>query len=462
MAKKLFTRTRTVEELDVAYHQSELTEAELSDGAQGRIDNTVDLVEDMDDDVSVVQDGAIMVESLLNTVRLAKTSLKDGGKGLNIQTVKALNMANESMSYLLGSSTALFKLDAAMFATEQLSVTNTTKLADLKMESLMESVNTVMEATAHAVTAVAEEVGTFMTAAAITVEHQNAALLDLHARVNTLKTLGAVDANVMSDSGNLAYVTHAMHHVDALAVLATREAVIRNIVDNVSPLPEGTLEHLVGSETANPFAAAMANVYSKLMDGFEKVSQDTVPFVQSGLDPSLWTPYMSKAFGMDGNAAMLSISIPFMAMAADVTDHGDPSDFEGAWFMECDVTEGAATGEPMASSNKILDVVEMEQLLTAAPMSVLSAGDELVEAAASMAIYMNELKAYFSSHDQLVFHDHHVQVGLGMIVDFSEYLSNIAVKALAQGIGDTDRIIDAIATSIALTTHPDETSAPAA
>lgn len=453
MAKKLLTKIvkhMTGESADVEYIQSELTEAELADGAACRVDDSADLVEDVADEVSTVQDGALMVESLFNTVRMAKASLKDEGKGLSVQTVHALNKSTESISYLLGASHSVFKLDKAEFATEQLAIDATTKIADLKMESLMEAISDVIEATAASVTDVAESVGTFMTNAAKSVEAQNAAIADLMARVNALKTAGTLNSDATSDNASLAYVAHAMHHVDAISILQTRQDVIRSIVDNVSALPEHTLEHMTGDETPNPFAYAMDKVYAPLMDGFDKVSQDTVPFVESGLDPSMWTPYMSKAFGIDGNAAMLSVSIPFMTMALGEGEQGDPEDFEGTWFMECDVTEGAATDQPMETTNKILDVVEMEQLLTNASMDVLGAGDELVEAAASMAIYMTELKNYFAGHEGLLFHDHHVQIGLGLVVDFSEYLSNVAIKALAQGVGDTDRIIEACAVSIDL------------
>jgi len=449
MAKRLFQKVvRTVEELDVEYIQSDMTEAELAEDAGERIDDVIEYIEDVGDETATISDGMLAVESLLATCRLAKQALADGGKGFDMITVESLNSGSRTLGAMLRANGPIHTLNKADFSTEALSLTNTTKLAEYSMESMFDSINSVMEASAAAVDAVATEVGTFMTSVLQIVEAQNVAIPDVMARINALKAMEAVSADLMSDDTALAHVVLAAHHHDINSVLDTRSAVLADLIDNIQALPEHTLEHIMDASVANPFASALETVYAPMMDGFEKVSQDTVPFVESGLSPDEWTPYMSKSFGIDGNAAMLSISIPFMQLALGESVYENPMNFAGTWFMECDVTGGAATDVPTETSNKVLDVVEMESFVARLGMDVLSTSDNLVEAAASMSIYMAELKAVFAAHDGAVIDSPNVMVGLGMIVDFSEYLSNVVVKAVGHAVADTDRVLQACSVSI--------------
>ena len=453
MAKRLFKKVpmpaaKTVEEMDTQYIESTMTEAELSGDAAARVDDVVESIEDLEDEVSTVNDGAIAVESLFATVRLAKSSIADGGTGLTPLAIKGINAGTRAISTLLRAQEALFVLKPDDFSTEALAVANTTKLAEFKTESFMEAVGSVISATAEAVQSVAEETGTFMTTILTVKEAQNAAFSDMMARIQKMKASGAVASEATASDPALLYVASAAENNDIHGILATRIAVAHELIDCVSVLPESLYEHVM-SPSDNPFAAALTDVYSPLIANFTKVSQDTIPFVESGLDPAEWTPYMSKAFGIDGNAAMVSISIPFMELAAGSRDAVDDlSDFAGLWFMECDVTGGSATDVAPDASTKVLDVVEMEQLLIEASADLTGIGDNLVDAAASMFVYMDHFSEMSAGADHSLGEDAHMVVAMGIVVDFAEYISNVAVKALGQIVGDNDRLIQACAVSI--------------
>lgn len=449
MAKRLFQKVaRTSESLDVEYIESDMTEAELAEDAGDRIDDVDECVDDVYDEVNSVNDGMLAVESLLATCRLAKKAVANNGSGFDLLTVESLNASSRTLGAILRANGPIYTLNKSDFATKAQAIAATTKLAKFSTESLFESINSVMEASAIAVDAVAAEVGEFMTSMLKTVDAQNVVINDIMARVHALTASGAVSANVTSTDLSLAHVVLAAHHHDIIAVLETRSAVLADIVDNIQALPENALEHILDTSVPNPFASALATVYTPLMDGFDKVSQDTIPFVESGLSPDEWTPYMSKSFGIDGNAAMISINIPFMQLALGESTYDSIMDFTGTWFMECDITGGAASDVTTSKENDVLDVVEMESYLSRLGMNILSTSDNLVEAAASMSVYMKELKRVFAEHDQALIDSPNVMVGMGMIVDFSEYLANVAVKAIGHAVADTDRILQACAVSI--------------
>lgn len=455
MAKRLFKKVpvaavKTIEEMDTQYIESTMTEAELSGDAAERVETVLDVVDDLEDEVSTVNDGAIAVESLFATVRLAKNSLADGGLGLTPLAVKGINAGTRAISTLLRAQEALFVLKPDDFATEALAVANTTKLSTFKTESFMEAVGSVIAATADAVHSVAEETGTFMTTILTIKAAQNVAFSDLLARLQGMKVADLVASEAMSSDPALLYVASAAENNDVHGILSTRIAVAHELIDCISVLPENLYEHVM-TPSANPFAAALTDVYSPLIASFTKVSQDTIPFVESGLDPADWTPYMSKSFGIDGNAAMVSISIPFMELATGSRDAVDDlSDFAGLWFMECDVTGGSATDVATDASTKALDVVEMEQFLIEASADLTGIGDNLVDSVASMFVYMDHFTDMSVDADHSLGEDAHMVVAMGIVVDFAEYISNIAVKALGQIIGDNDRLIQACATSISM------------
>jgi hypothetical protein len=454
MAKRLFKRipaARTVEEMDTQYVESTMTEAELAGNAAERVDDVVEYVADLEDEVSTVNDGAIAVEALFATVRLAKSTLADGGTGLTPLAVRSINSGTRAISTLLRAQEALFVLKPDDFSTESMAVENTTRLANFKMEALMDAVGNVFAATSQAVTSVAEETASFMTTILQIKESQNAAFSDLLARIQGLKAAGLMSSTATVADPALAYIASAGENNDIHGILATRIAVAHELIDCVTALPESLYEHIMGQDTEqNPYAVAMAEVYVPLMANFTKVSQDTIPFVESGLDPAEWTPYMSKSFGLDGNAAMLSINIPFMEMAAGTREVvEDAADFAGLWFMECDVTGGSATDVAPDAAAKSLDVVEMEQLLIDASADLGTLGDNLVDSVASMSIYMDHFRDMTEDAAHSLSEDDHMAVALGIVVDFSEYVSNVAVKALGQIVGDNDRLIQACAVSIA-------------
>lgn len=449
MTKKRFLQRhtiRTVEEVCQCV-VSDRSDDDLIEDAADNLEETEMLADDVDNAASEINDGAMAVESIMMVARFAKRSLKDDGKGLSMQTVESINMSAVHQGAVLGCNGPMYKLNPADFASEAKALVATRKVADRTIESLTDAINDVVASTAAATALVADSVGSLMTHLAEAVTTQATTLNDVKARVAALVTAGRMKGNATSTNASLAYVTNALHHNDAIAILHTRNAVVADIVDNINPLPEHTLEHLLDDADVNPFAAALELVYHPLMDSFDKVSQDTVPFVESGLDPDTWTPYMSKAFGMDGNAAILSVSIPFMHLAMGETVYDDAMSFSGTWFMECDVTEGSATDAPTDTANPVLDVVEMQQLLDAVAPMDLQVMDKAVEAAASMAIYLEELKKIFADADHAVIDDARVMVGLGMIVDFSEYLS-MSMKIMAHCVGDTDRVIEACVASI--------------
>lgn len=452
MAKRLFKKApaaKTVESMETEYVESTMTEAELAGDAAARIDDVVELVEDVQDEVSTVNDGAIAVESLFATARLAKSTLGEGGTGLTPLAVKGINAGTRAISTLLRAQEALFVLNPDKFATEALAIASTTELAEFRTESLMEAVGSVLAATSDAVHEVAEETGTFMTHILQVKEKQNVAFSDLLARLQGLKTEGKMSSDATVADPALTYIASAAENNDIHGILASRISVAHALVDVVSTLPESLFEHIMAPSDANPFKSAMDEVYAPLMTGFDKVSQDTIPFVESGLDPAEWTPYMSKAFGLDGNAAMISISIPFMELAAGTRESvEDLSEFAGLWFMECDVTGGSVTDVAPDAATKVLDVVEMEQMLIEAGADLTGLGDNLVGAAASMFVYMDHFRDMGADADHPLAGDTHMIVAMGLVVDFAEYVSNVAVQALGQIVGDNDRLIQACAVSI--------------
>lgn len=452
MAKRLFKKVltlKTVESMDTEYVESTLTEAELASDAGMRVDDVIELVEDVQDEVSTVNDGAIAMESLFATTRLAKSTLGEGGTGLTPLAVKGINAGTRAISTLLRAQEALFVLDPAKFATESLAITSTTELAEFRTESLTEALNSVLAATADAVHEVAEETATFMTAILQIKQKQNAAFGDLLARIQTLKANGKMSSDAVLANPALTYIASAAENNDIHAILASRIGVAHALVDIVSTLPESLFEHVMQTTESNPFKVAMDEIYAPLMATFDKVSQDTVPFVESGLDPAEWTPYMSKAFGLDGNAAMISISIPFMELAAGTRESvEDLSEFAGLWFMECDVTGGSVTDVSPDAATKVLDVVEMEQMLVEASADMTGLGDNLVDAVASMFVYMDHFSEMGSDADHPLGEDTHMVVAMGLVVDFAEYVSHVAVQALGQIVGDNDRLIQACAVSI--------------
>ena len=453
---KLFNN-RSPRTASIASKKSEFTELELAAQASLRLTGTTRSVEQVENTGELINNGAVALATWVATSKHAANSLANNGDGFSQQTIESINLTSRAISSMLGSSKPLFKLNKDDFSSKDKSRANTKKVAERTVESLDEAINAVMSATAEAVQSVTKEVADFMTTALKTHEAQVSMANDLLARVNELKTQALVKSDVVSDDPNLIYVTEAAKHNDAVGILNTRSAVLASIIDNIQHLPEHTIENVFADNGENHFDTVMKVVYTPLMESFDKVSQDTIPFVESGLDPAEWTPYMSKSFGIDGNAGMLCVSIPFISLAMGDLSYAEDMNFEGTWFMEADVTGGSTTDQPVPETATVLDIVEVEQFLTALPLTILETSDNLVASAEAMTIYTSELEQILANHDDLVMTNPNVALALGMIVDYSEYISRLAVPAIGQAIGDTDRVLAACAISLdAIRTVPVE------